>query len=134
MLKIATIVNVLPIPIKFSAQENATISQTALTGVLVVVLTLEKNFEKGRAPSRANAYAIRVSASIAEQPVKNWTRMAKNHITVPPTCPPALRNICAAGSPVGESIIASRSVVQKQNVIVNSQPRIPDIVTAWRMA
>lgn len=43
MLKIATMVSVDPIPIKFRAQEKKTISQTALTGVRVYGLTLEKN-------------------------------------------------------------------------------------------
>jgi hypothetical protein len=57
--------------------------------------------ENGKAPSLAKAYAILVSASIAEQPVKNCTRMTKNHITVPPVFPAALRKICAAGRPVG---------------------------------
>ena len=90
--------------------------------------------ENGRALSRAKAKAMRVSANMAEQPVKNWTRMTKNHITVPPVLPPALRNICAAGMPVGELIIASRLVVQKQSVTVIIHPTSPDIVTAHRMA
>lgn len=49
--------------------------------------------ENGRASSRAKAYAIRVSASMAEQPVKNWTRMANPHMIVPPVFPPAFRKI-----------------------------------------
>ena len=63
--------------------------------------------ENGRASSRANAYAILVSANIAEQPVKNWTSITQNHITVAPVLPPALRKICAAGRPVGEETIPS---------------------------
>jgi hypothetical protein len=64
--------------------------------------------ENGRAPSREKAYAILVSASIAEHPVKNCTKITKNHITVPPVLPPALRNICAAGIPVGLAIPSNR--------------------------
>lgn len=90
--------------------------------------------EKGRALSRAKAKAMRVSANIAEQPVKNWTRMTKNHIIVPPVLPPALRKIWAAGMPVGELTMASRSVVQKQSVTVIIHPTKPDIVTAHRIA
>ena len=86
--------------------------------------------EKGIAPSRANANPILVSASIAEHPVKNCTRIEKNHITVPPVLPPALRKIWAAGIPVGEPMIASKSVVQKHSVTVSIHPTIPDIVTA----
>lgn len=71
---------------------------------------------------------------MAEQPVKNWTRMTKNHIAVPPFLPPALRKICAAGMPVGELIMALRSVVQKHSVTVIIQPTNPDIVTAQRIA
>jgi len=48
--------------------------------------------------------------------------------------PPALRKIWAAGNPVGLFIIASRSVVQKQNVTVSIHPMIPDIVTACLIA
>lgn len=90
--------------------------------------------ENGSALSRANAKAMRVSANMAEQPVKNWTRMTKNHIAVPPDLPPALRKIWAAGMPVGELIMASRSVVQKQSVTVSIHPTNPDIVTAQRIA
>jgi hypothetical protein len=60
--------------------------------------------------------------------------MTKNHITVPPVFPPALRNICAAGIPIGLAIIAPKSVVQKQNVTVKIHPTIPEIVTAYRIA
>lgn len=49
--------------------------------------------ENGNASSRAKAYAIRAFASMAEQPVKNWTRMTKNHMMVPPTLPPAFKKI-----------------------------------------
>ena len=94
----------------------------------------ETDFENGRAPSRAKAYAIRVSANIAEHPVKNWTRMTKNHIAVPPFTPPAFKKIWAAGRPVGLEMIASKSVVQKHIVTVKIQPRIPEIVTAQRIA
>lgn len=90
--------------------------------------------ENGRALSRANANAMRVSANIAEQPVKNCTRMTKNHIAVPPLVPPAFKKICAAGMPVGDAIMASRSVVQKQRVTVIIQPTSPEIVTAQRIA
>jgi hypothetical protein len=77
---------------------------------------------------------MRVSANIAEQPVKNWTRITKNHITVPPVLPPAFRKIWAAGNPVGLKIMASRSLIQKQNVTVSIHPIIPEIVTAYRIA
>jgi hypothetical protein len=90
--------------------------------------------ENGSAPSREKAYAILVSASIAEHPVKNCTKITKNHITVPPVLPPALRNICAAGIPVGLAIMTSKSVVQKQNVTVKTHPTIPEIVTAYLIA
>lgn len=90
--------------------------------------------ENGRASSREKAYAILVSASIAEHPVKNWTRIANAHMTVPPVLPPALRNIWAAGSPVGEFRIPSKSVKQKHMVTVSSQPKIPDTNTAVWMA
>lgn len=65
------------------------------------------HLENGRAKSRARAKPIRVSARSAEQPVKNWTSMTKNHIIVPPVLPPALRKIWAAGRPVGEATMAS---------------------------
>lgn len=90
--------------------------------------------ENGSASSRAKAYAILVSASIAEQPVKNWTRMANAHITVPPFFPPALRKIWAAGSPVGEFRMPSKSVKQKHMVTVRNQPKTPDTKTAVWMA
>ena len=51
------------------------------------------HLENGSASSRANAYAIRVFASMAEHPVKNWTRIVNPTITVPPVLPPALRKI-----------------------------------------
>lgn len=87
-------------------------------------------FENGKASSRAKAYAIRVSANMAEQPVKNCTRIAKDHIIVPPVLPPASRKICAAGSPVGDLRTASRSVMQKHIVTVNIHPKAPDTTTA----
>lgn len=90
--------------------------------------------EKGKASSRANAYAIRAFASIAEQPVKNCTRITKNHIIVPPTGPPAFRKTCAIGIPVGDFMIASKSLMQKQNVIVSIHPTRPDTRMAMRMA
>ncbi len=88
MLKIATIVWVEPIPMQLRQMLKRTTSQTALTGVCVYELTLLQNLEgvsrslysgfmtekypeNGKASSRANAYAILVSASMAEQPVKN---------------------------------------------------------------
>jgi hypothetical protein len=71
---------------------------------------------------------------MAEQPVKNWIKMTKNHMMLPPVLPPALKNIWAAGKPVGEFNTASRSVMQKQNVIVNIHPINPDIVTAHLIA
>lgn len=93
MLKIATMVCVEPMPMRLRQHANATINHTALMGVFVILFTFAKNGENGRAPSRANAYAMRVSANMAEQPVKNCTRMTKNHITLPPLWPPALRKI-----------------------------------------
>lgn len=90
--------------------------------------------ENGTASSRANAYAMRVSANMAEQPVKNCTRIANPHITVPPVWPPAFRKICAAGRPVGVCRMASRSVMQKQRQIVRSQPMRPETMTADWMA
>jgi hypothetical protein len=62
--------------------------------------------EKGKAPSREKAQAILAFASIAEHPVNTWTRMTKNHMTVPPVLPPALKKICATGSPVGVPMMA----------------------------
>lgn len=111
-----------------------TTNQTALTGVWVWGLTLDKKAEKGSALSLANAYAIRVSASIAEQPVKNWTKMANAHMAVPPVFPPALRKICAAGRPVGVLRMPSKSVKQKHMQTVKSQPNVPDTSTAVLMA
>lgn len=55
-------------------------------------------------------------------------------MAVPPLFPAAFKKICAAGIPVGELRMASRSVAQKQNVTVSIQPTTPDIVTAHRMA
>jgi hypothetical protein len=43
MLKIATMVRVLPIPMRFKREEKVTMSQTELSGVSVVWLTREKN-------------------------------------------------------------------------------------------
>ena len=60
MLKIATMVWVLPIPMRLSAEEKKTMSQTAKRGVRVQGETREKILENGRAGSRAKAYAIRV--------------------------------------------------------------------------
>lgn len=92
------------------------------------------HFEKGSASSRAKANAILVSASMAEHPVKNCTRMLKANMIVPPVLPPALRNICAAGRPVGLFKIPSKSVKQKHIVTVNIQPKAPDTMTAVWMA
>jgi hypothetical protein len=77
---------------------------------------------------------MRALASIAEQPVKNCTRMTKNHITVPPAFPPALRKICATGMPVGLAMIPSKSVRQKQKVTVSIHPTTPETRMATRMA
>ena len=71
---------------------------------------------------------------MAEQPVKNCTRMTKNHITVPPVLPPAFRNICATGRPVGVDMTPSKSFIQKQNVMVNIHPTIPETRTAILIA
>ena len=90
--------------------------------------------ENGNASSRANAYAIRVSASMAEQPVKNCTRIARPHMIVPPVFPPALRKIWAAGRPVGVCRISSRLVTQKHIETVRIQPIAPDTKTADWMA
>jgi hypothetical protein len=43
MLKIATIVRVLPIPMRLRREEKVTMSQTELSGVRVVGLMREKN-------------------------------------------------------------------------------------------
>jgi hypothetical protein len=43
MLKIATMVKVLPIPMRLRREEKVTMSQTELSGVSVVALTREKN-------------------------------------------------------------------------------------------
>lgn len=75
---------------------------------------------------RAKAYVILAFASMAEQPVKNCTRITKNHIAVPPVLPPAFRNICATGKPVGVVIIPLMSDKQKQKVMVSIHPTIPD--------
>lgn len=71
---------------------------------------------------------------MAEHPVKNCTRMANPHMMVPPVFPPALRNICAAGRPVGVCRMASKSVRQKHMHTVRIQPKAPDTRTAERMA
>jgi len=124
MLKMLRIVKVLPIPIRLRQLQKITTSQTELMGVSVTLFTLDQNLshislaltdhdraatysEKGNAASRAKAQAILEFASIAEQPVKNWTRITKNHMIVPPVLPPAFRKICATGSPVGVAIIPS---------------------------
>ena len=124
MLKMATIVNVLPIPIRSRQLQKATTSHTAFTGVRVMLLTLLQKLshislaftdqmvsatypEKGKAASRENAHAILALANMAEQPVKNCTRITKNHMIVPPVFPPALRNICATGRPVGVAMMPS---------------------------
>ena len=77
---------------------------------------------------------MRALASIAEHPVKNCTRITKNHMMVPPTGPPALRNICAMGIPVGLAMMASKSVRQKQKVTVSIQPTAPETRMAARIA
>lgn len=94
----------------------------------------ENYLENGKAPSLANAYAILVSANSAEIPVKNWIRITKDHMIVPPTLPPAFKKIWAAGIPVGDVMVASRSPRQKQNVTVNIHPTIPDTMTAVLIA
>ena len=123
-MKILRIVKVLPIPIMFRQLQKMTTSQTELMGVSVMLLTLAQKLshislaltdqnkaatysENGKAASRAKAQAILEFASIAEQPVKNCTRMTKNHMTVPPVLPPAFKNICATGSPVGVAMMPS---------------------------
>jgi hypothetical protein len=63
---------------------------------------------------------------MAEQPVKNCTKMTKNHIIVPPTGPPAFRKTWAMGMPVGLAMMASKSFKQKQNVMVSIHPTNPD--------
>lgn len=75
-----------------------------------------------------------MSASMAEQPVKNWTRIANPHIIVPPLFPPALRKICAAGSPVGLLRMPSKSLRQKHIETVRIQPSAPETRTAVWMA
>ena len=65
------------------------------------------NPENGKAASREKAQAILAFANMAEQPVKNWTNMTKNHMIVPPVLPPALKKIWATGRPVGVAIISS---------------------------
>jgi hypothetical protein len=154
MLKIAVAVSVDPMAIRFKATLKDTTNHTALTGVCVFSVTwarylwkkkesaglwkkerkCSRYLEKGKASSRANAYAILVSANMAEQPVKNWTRITKNHITVPPVRPPALRKICAAGIPVGLLRMASRSLMQKHIDTVSIHPKTPETRTAVRMA
>jgi hypothetical protein len=47
MLKIATMVKVLPIPMRLRIEEKVTMSQTELSGVRVVGLTREKNLFPG---------------------------------------------------------------------------------------
>lgn len=71
---------------------------------------------------------------MAEQPVKNWTRIAKAHIIVPPVLPPAFKKTCAAGRPVGDCRMASRSVKQKHMETVRIQPSAPETNTAVWMA
>ena len=71
---------------------------------------------------------------MAEQPVKNWTRIASPHMIVPPVFPPALRKIWAAGRPVGVCRISSRLVTQKHIETVRIQPIAPDTKTADWMA
>lgn len=134
-------------------QQNTT-SQTELIGVCVYGFTLlqklscrthvnhhpfqykgvAKYLENGKAPSLANAYAILVSANNADTPVKNCIRITKNHMTVPPTLPPAFKKIWAAGIPVGDAIVASRSPRQKQNVTVSIHPIAPETTTALLIA
>lgn len=111
ILKIPIMVWPDPMPIQFRQIAKATTSQTALTGVCVRWFTLLQNLrqtlagilsspgayysyaEKGNASSRANAYAILVSASMAEHPVKNWINITQNHMLVPPLRPPAFKKI-----------------------------------------
>ena len=89
ILKIPIMVWPDPIPIQFRQIAKTTTSQTALTGVCVLRFTLLQNLSqklagvvfdpraccsylaKGKASSRAKAYAILVSANMAEHPVKN---------------------------------------------------------------
>ena len=101
---------------------------------LLLIMGMGAYEENGNASSLANAYAIRVSANIAEQPVKNCTSVASPHIIVPPVFPPALRKICAAGRPVGVFRISLRSVTQKHRQTVNIQPIAPETRTAVWMA
>ena len=53
---------------------------------------------------------------------------------VPPVRPPALRKIWAAGRPVGDARMLSKSLRQKQKVIVSIQPTIPETTMASRIA
>lgn len=71
---------------------------------------------------------------MAEHPVKNCTRIASPHMAEPPSFPPALRKIWAAGRPVGVLRMPSKSVRQKHIDMVRIQPRMPDTITADWMA
>jgi len=115
MAKMELIVCVDPTAMRLRQLQKTTTNHTALTGVVVKLLTLLHTLyisssvdlssdsgdskercsylESGRASSRANAYAMRAFASRAEHPVKNWTRMTKKNIIEPPVFPPAFRNI-----------------------------------------
>lgn len=88
-LKMPIIVWADPMPMQLRQTAKITTSQTAFTGVCVRRFTLLQNLclmsagnlshprvespypDKGKALSRAKAYAILVSANMAEQPVKN---------------------------------------------------------------
>lgn len=90
------------IMIDFAPESEIVVSSCAM--ILAKSVTYSEN---GKAASREKAQAILAFASIAVQPVKNCTSMTKNHMTVPPVLPPALKKICATGRPVGVFMMAS---------------------------
>src|SRR4051794_11010434 len=77
--------------------EQVTQSQMEFVGVPVRGLTFRQISEPGSAPSRENAYAIRLFAVTDAIPQNHWATMQMKSRNVPSRPPAASMKICAGG-------------------------------------
>src|SRR4051812_31193892 len=90
-----------------STMEQTTQSQIELVGVPVRGLTCFHSREPGSAPSRLNAYAMRLLPVTEAIPQKNWATTQMNSRNLPSPEPAASTKICAGGKPVAEPCSAA---------------------------
>merc|ERR1712000_481771 len=103
-------------------QQKMTTAQTLNSGVWVYLFIFLRCRERGRASSRASAKQVRVSASMAVIPVKNWIKMGQNHSAKPVFFPAALKKTCAAGLPRGDAKVSSTLPAQNPRAILSITP------------